>query len=166
MYYKDLFEQLFHNNIRYLVAGGVAVALKGIPRLTMDIDLIVDLEEANLRKTLDVLATLSYEPKLPVNPHDLLDNNIRQQWRQEKGMLVFNFHNPKQPTEQVDIFIELPRPFDELYDKREIEHLGNIEIPIVSTKHLIEMKRSAGRKQDVSDIELLEKLTRDTEKKK
>jgi len=158
MYYSELFKTLYRDNIRYMVADGLAVVLKGIPRLTMDIDLIVDLEEGNLRAFLNVLQSLGYRPKLPVDPEDFLNFDIRRKWREEKNMLVFNFYHPEKPTEQIDVFTQLPCPFDELYGNRETEHLGEIEIPIISTKDLIEMKRVAGRKQDLSDIELLEKL--------
>lgn len=158
MYYKDLFEVFHHSKIRYVVVGGLAVVLKGIPRLTMDIDIIVDFEENNLRRALGALDSLGFKPKLPVNPDDFLSAETRKSWRKEKNMLVFNFYHPNKPAEQIDIFTELPFSFSELYDSRTVEKLGDIEIPVVSTQHLIEMKKTSGRKQDMADIEQLEKL--------
>lgn len=158
MYYKELFEALHRNNIRYLVAGGLAVVLKGIPRLTMDIDIIVDLEHHNLNNFIDTIVSLGYKPRIPVDPKEFLNADTRKKWRNEKNMVVFNFHHPKKPTEQIDVFTESPFSFDELFKTREIEHLGDIEIPLISTEYLIKLKRASGRNQDLSDIELLEKL--------
>jgi len=50
LYYENVFRVLQKNNIRYAVAGGVALVLHGVVRFTADVDLIVDLEQENLRR--------------------------------------------------------------------------------------------------------------------
>ncbi len=47
--YLNIFKKLNEKKIRYILAGGIAVNLHGIPRMTYDIDLIVDLEDRNLQ---------------------------------------------------------------------------------------------------------------------
>jgi predicted nucleotidyltransferase len=58
----------------------------------------------------------------------------------------------------VDIFAEPPVPFDELLRDSKAVDLDGHEIRIASIEHLIDMKRAAGRAQDVADIEALEQL--------
>lgn len=45
--YLAIFKKLNEKEIRYIVAGGIAVNLYGIPRMTYDVDLILDLEDKN-----------------------------------------------------------------------------------------------------------------------
>ena len=41
MYYFDVLGELYRKKIRYLVVGGLAINLYGVPRVTQDIDIIV-----------------------------------------------------------------------------------------------------------------------------
>lgn len=45
--YLAIFKKLNEKGIRYIVTGGIAVNLYGIPRMTYDVDLILDLEDKN-----------------------------------------------------------------------------------------------------------------------
>jgi len=45
MEYLKLFEQLQQHDIRYMLCGGLAVNVYGIPRMTADIDIVLDFEE-------------------------------------------------------------------------------------------------------------------------
>ena len=53
--FERLFSVLNRNKIRYLVVGGIAVNLYGIERATADIDLVVDLEDRNLKRFVSVI---------------------------------------------------------------------------------------------------------------
>jgi uncharacterized protein (DUF1330 family) len=52
--------------VRYLVVGGVAVVLHGFLRTTADLDLVIQLDPANVRRALDALTDLGYQPRAPV----------------------------------------------------------------------------------------------------
>ena len=53
-------------NVRYLVAGGLAVVAHGYVRFTADLDLILDLDSANLGQATAALSRLGYRPRAPV----------------------------------------------------------------------------------------------------
>ncbi len=59
--------------VRYVVVGGLATVLHGYARLTADIDLMVDLEPEELRKSIDALAGYGMVPRLPVDPYGFAD---------------------------------------------------------------------------------------------
>jgi len=42
MEYLQLFKKLSEEQVRYLICGGLAVNIYGIPRMTADIDLLLD----------------------------------------------------------------------------------------------------------------------------
>ena len=45
---KKIFDVLNQYNVKYLVCGGLAVNIYGIPRMTADIDLLLDFEDNNI----------------------------------------------------------------------------------------------------------------------
>lgn len=169
MYYEDIFRTLNRRRVRYVVVGGVAVVLHGIVRLTVDLDLMIDLEKKNAGRFVEALSSLEYVPKAPVNPMDFADSGKRELWRAKKNMVVFSFYNPKKPFEEVDVFVYNPIDFDEAYKKRKVYKVDGISIPVASLEDLKTLKKISGRKQDTSDIEaleLLEELLHEKEKNK
>jgi hypothetical protein len=164
MYYEKVFQALQKSNIRYVVAGGVALVLHGVVRLTADLDLIVDLERENLKRFLQTMQELGYRPRNPVPAASLLDPATRSQWKREKGMEVFSFIDPQQPMSLVDVFIEEKIPVRELLQDRVILSAKGIAIPVVSIPHLKMLKKAAGRPQDLADLEAIDAMERAEEK--
>jgi hypothetical protein len=164
MYYENVFRSLQKNNIRYAVAGGVALVLHGVVRFTADLDLIVDLEQENLRHFVQVMTELGYRPRNPVNAGEFLDPPIREKWKREKGMEVFSFVDPSQPMTLIDVFIEAKIPFQEVMQEVVKMEARGILIPVVSLRHLKRLKKAAGRPQDIADIEAIEALESEEEK--
>ena len=48
--YLEIFKKFNERKIQYIVVGGMAVNFHGIPRATYDIDLLVYLEDSNLKE--------------------------------------------------------------------------------------------------------------------
>ena len=46
------------SGVRYLIVGGLAVVAHGYLRFTADLDLMLDLETANVNRCIDALKTL------------------------------------------------------------------------------------------------------------
>lgn len=158
MFYREVIRALSQAEIRYLVVGGVAVNLHGIPRMTYDLDLMISLDVTNVRSAVDVMQKLGFVPRLPVRAEDFESEELRMQWKNEKHMLVFSFIKSNKEFETVDFFIDNPMNFDECYERRQILNPGGIPISTISVEDLIALKKLGGRKQDQSDIEALEKL--------
>lgn len=85
MFYLDLFRTLEARKVRYLLVGGVAMNLHGVPRMTMDVDLILAMDDANLLAFLGAASHLGLRPVAPVKPDDLLDPGTRKAWVTEKN---------------------------------------------------------------------------------
>lgn len=164
MYYENVFNSLQKNNIRYAVAGGIALVLHGVVRFTADLDLIVDLEPENLKRFIHAMNELGYSPRNPVKAEDLLDPATRGLWKREKVMEVFSFVDPGQPMTLIDVFIEEKIPFGEVMKDLMRFTAKGITIPVVSLAHLKRLKKEAGRPQDLADIEAIEALKQAEEK--
>ena len=50
MFHERILRELGRNKIKYLIVGGVAVNLHGYDRVTGDLDILLQLEDANLKK--------------------------------------------------------------------------------------------------------------------
>lgn len=166
MYYEDIFRELNKRRVKYLVVGGVAIVLHGIVRLTVDLDLMVNLDKGNLIKFIDAIEFLGYKPKIPVKALDLIEPGNRGKWKLEKGMTVFSFYHSKKPFEIVDIFIDEPVDFNKAYSNRKVIRVKNIGIPIASIEDIKRLKSISAREQDIADIKALNVLERIKNEKK
>ncbi|MBI5628980.1 MAG: hypothetical protein HY953_08675, partial [Candidatus Rokubacteria bacterium] len=71
LFYEDVLRALDAASIRFVLVGGVAVILHGVPRTTADLDLAIDLEEVNVRRVVGVMTQLGVIPRAPVEAADL-----------------------------------------------------------------------------------------------
>lgn len=142
--------------VRYLVAGGLAVNAHGVLRFTKDIDLVVELIPDNIARAFTALEELGYRPSVPITATQFADRAQRQRWIDEKGMQVLQFWSDAHRETPIDLFVREPFAFDEEYERALIKPLhGTIPVRFVALPALIEMKRQAGRSQDLADIEQL-----------
>ena len=66
MFYLDLLRSLETRRVRHLLVGGLAMNLLGVPRLTMNVDSVLALDEANLDAFLVSARELGPKPSVPV----------------------------------------------------------------------------------------------------
>ena len=159
MYYESVFKQLNKFRIKYVVIGGIAVNLYGFARLTMDLDIIVDMKEKNLKKLLLVIKKIKYKPRLPEKEHELTNEEKRKEWHKQKKMFVFTFYNPKLSYEEIDILLIHPISFKKLFkDRKIIKPTKSIRIPVASLKHLIKLKKITKREKDLLDLSALKQI--------
>jgi hypothetical protein len=155
--FDTIFAVLQTTGVRYVVVGGVAVNLHGYQRFTKDIDLVIELVPDRALKALQALEAAGYKPNVPVKLADFADPAIREVWIRDKGMMVFQLYS-EQTRMSIDIFVQYPLDFDELWDQSTKIDLPDTSLRIASIDHLILMKRKAGRPQDLLDIKQLEKI--------
>lgn len=158
--FESIIQALEQGGVRYVVAGGFAVNLHGFLRFTKDIDLLIDLDPENASRAMRVLADLGLQPRVPVAIDDFADEGKRNEWFQQRNMLVFQLWHPTDAFCTVDIFIRNPIAFDLLWQRSERADLGRTTCRIASIEDLIAMKTQAGRPQDLRDIEALRHILR------
>lgn len=146
-------------NVRYLIAGGLAVVAHGYVRFTADVDLIVDLEAANVRRAMTTLASLGYRPRAPVEVDEFADPAKRAQWVREKGLMVFSLYSAEHPATEVDLFVESPLDFEQAYRAAvRMEVATGVSATFIGLSDLLRLKQQAGRAQDLLDIDKLKAL--------
>lgn len=156
--WRRLLAELEVRGIKYVLVGGLAVNLHGVPRLTADMDLVLALDADNARRFVALMANLGFKPRVPADPLGLADPLTRREWSEEKGMLVFTFMHPRTPFADVDVLLSPRVPFEELWARRVGKRLGETTVFVAGIPHLKALKGVAGRKQDLADIEALTRL--------
>lgn len=106
----------------------------------------------------EVMTAQGYRPRVPVDPLKLADAETVPGWRRETNLKALTFVHQALPFQQVDVMVETPVPFEGLWERSRRLPLADPIIPIASLTDLREMKRAAGREQDLADIEMLERV--------
>jgi len=149
---------------RYLVVGGMAVMAHGFVRMTRALDLVVALDGANPKRVLKALGSLGYRPKVHVALMDFANPEKRAEWVAEKGMQVFQVVSDDLMDCPVDLFVEEPIPFAEMYaGRKEFSFSDGLSIPVVGLPQLKRLKAIAGRPRDLLDLEELSRIENDHE---
>ena len=163
----DIVSVLNSNKVDYIIAGGVAVVLQGVERLTMDLDAAVSLEKKNIQKFLKSMEELNLVPRLPIPPESLLDSEKIRVMFEEKNALVFTFIDPTCPIRQVDFFLSNDLSYESLKNDYEEMEVDGYMIKVLSKKKLVELKLKVNpmRDKDLSDIKELQKRILNDEKK-
>ncbi|MCC5843094.1 MAG: hypothetical protein JJU05_02455 [Verrucomicrobia bacterium] len=158
----EIARELKKSDVRYLIVGGMAVIAHGYGRMTNDIDLVIQLEPENLIKAFAALARCGFRPNVPITPEQFAQKDLRESWIKEKHMIVLNMFSVKDHRARADVFVYEPFDFDKAFEEKTIDRLDDgTDVYFLDINRLLEMKRSAGRPQDIIDIDYLEKLKND-----
>jgi hypothetical protein len=137
---KALFACLEKNRVNYVVIGGVAAILHGVPRMTGDIDIFIEPGAENARRMLNALGDLGYETSELVTPEGLA----------AVKMLIF------ENQIKIDVMLKIPGlDFATAWANRQIQSVGDQTFYIVSKADLIASKLASGRKRDLADVAAL-----------
>lgn len=140
--FREFIQSLNDNSVRYLVVGGYAVALHGHPRYTKDIDVWIEMSEENAVRLLKALDQFGFG-SLGLREADFLvpDQVIQL----------------GQPPNRIDILVSLSGvEFEACYGAKLIIELDGIDVHLIDLEDLKRNKLSAGRYQDLADVENLE----------
>jgi hypothetical protein len=131
--------------VRYVVIGGIAAALHGVPRATFDLDILIEPSPANAKRLLDALLEAGLATAALTTAEELLAREIT----------VFN--------DRVRIDVQTSTPgltFEQAWRHRETMTYNDQQFYVASREDLIVSKRAAGRPVDLEDVRLLQ-LDRD-----
>lgn len=156
--YLGIFRELNKKKIKYAVVGGLAVNLHGIPRMTYDIDLLLYLEDGNIKKFLMLMKIWGFKPKVSVDIMDFACKDKRADWIRRKNMKAFNLVNPAWAISEVDVIIDTPVNYAEAARNLNRIALKGVSVPTISISDLIKMKKISDRAQDKEDIKNLRKI--------
>jgi tRNA nucleotidyltransferase/poly(A) polymerase len=136
-----VFASFQKHRVRYLVIGGIAAVLHGVPRATFDLDILIEASPDNARRLLDSLTEANFATATPITADELLAYEVT----------VFK--------DRVRIDVQTSTPgikFDDAWQNREAMSYQGQEFYVASKEDLIASKRAAGRGKDLEDVRMLE----------
>ena len=158
MFYLDLFATLHRHQVEYVLIGGLAVALHGIERNTMDIDVCLVISPDNLRRMIEAAKELNLSPVLPVPLETLSQIDTLKQWHQQRNLQAFALRTPDLAGVTLDLLLFPPVAPADMCQRAVRLDVSGIPIQLASVDDLIALKQSVGRPIDLADIEHLKRL--------
>jgi len=139
---EDLIRLLKEHKVDFVIIGATAMPVYGYARATLDIDIFIRPQRWNAERTLESLKAFGYDMS-DISVDDLL----------RKKLLI------RQYGVETDIhpFVE-GITFEKVWNNKVEAHFGKTQAYFASLDDLIEMKRAAGRPQDLQDLKYLMKL--------
>ncbi len=137
----DVFSSFQRYQVKYLVIGGIASVLYGVPRATFDLDILIEATPENAKKLLIALKDAQLATATLTTPEELLAHEIT----------IFKDHV------RIDVQTFTPGiEFESAWENRNtIEYQGRSFL-VVSKEDLLASKRAVGRDKDLEDVRLLE----------
>jgi hypothetical protein len=73
---KGVFKSFQQHDVRYVVIGGIAAVLYGVPRATFDLDILIEATPENAQRLLDGLEDAGLGTATLTNSEEILANEI------------------------------------------------------------------------------------------
>lgn len=137
---QTVFASFQKHDVKYLVIGGIAAVLYGIPRATFDLDILIDDELINAHRLLDAFIEAGLGTASLTTPEDLISHEIT----------IFR--------DRIRIDVQTKTPglvFSDAWERRTRMEFHGQEFWVVSKPDLIISKNAAGRSIDLEDVRLL-----------
>lgn len=141
---KELLNSLIARNVEFVVIGAHALSVYIRPRMTEDLDLFVGRSQENANRLAEALSDFGLT----------IGNEGACKFAEgERQMIRIGV-----PPNMVDILnFAGETPFEEVWKRKTRGELDGISLWFPSKEDLIEMKKAAGRPQDLVDVANLER---------
>ncbi|MEW6359616.1 MAG: DUF6036 family nucleotidyltransferase [Planctomycetota bacterium] len=137
---RDVFASFHKHKVKYLVIGGVAAVLHGVPRATFDLDILIEATPENVQKLLDAMIEAKLGTATMISAAEVLANEIT----------IF------QDRVRIDVQTSTPGiEFAEAWARCETMEYQKQKFYVVSKQDLVASKKAAGRAVDLEDVRLL-----------
>ena len=151
MFLYEIIDIFDRKKLNYALVGGYALALHGIVRATIDIDIVLSLKLADYELAEKCLGEIGLKSRIPVRAQDVI--KMRKEYIKNRNLIAWSFVDYKNPLRQVDILI--------IKDLKNLDTISisvaGKKIAVASLKELLKMKSISARPQDLVDIESIKR---------
>lgn len=103
--YAEVLSAFLERRIRFAVAGGFACLAHGVVRVTLDLDLVVEVEDRNLNALWEALRDLGFFLQQPIPRSAATSATELRRLSREKGMEALSWVHESRPFLIVDLLI-------------------------------------------------------------
>ena len=137
---QSVFASFQKNDVRYLVIGGIAAVLYGVPRATFDLDVLIEPTLENANRLLQAMSEAGLGTASLTSPEEVLSTEIT----------IF--------TDRIRLDVQTSTPgivFADAWQRRVTMNYKGQALEVVSLADLIASKRASGRDVDLEDVRIL-----------
>jgi hypothetical protein len=137
---RDVFACFQSHDVRYVVIGGIAAVLHGVPRATFDLDLLIEATDANAERLLQALREAGFGTADLIDAQGIMANEIP----------VFN--------DRVRIDVQTSTPglvLTDAWNHRKTMTFQGQSFYVASRQDVIASKRAAGQQKDLDNVQVL-----------
>ena len=142
--YEKLLAKLARAEVKFIIVGGVAVALNGFVRTTEDVHILIEASAANVARLLDELANFGEGFARELTPADFSDSEGAIRIIEDFPLDVFTIIRSKR--------------YADLIDTTKTTRIDDVDIHYLNPKTLITLKSDSQRDQDRIDVSALQSL--------
>ena len=138
---QSIFASFQKNDVKYLVIGGIAAVLYGVPQATFELDVLIEPSAQNADRLLKGMIDAGLGTASLTTVEDLLSKEIT----------IF--------TDRIRLDVQTSTPgiiFEDAWERRVTMNYKGQALEVVSLRDLIASKRAAGRDVDLQDVRMLE----------
>ena len=138
-----LYKSLAKHKVRYLLIGGTAVVIYGVPRSTLDIDILIEPDMKNAQRLYNALDEAGLGTVSLTTPGKIVRNEIS----------VFN------DFIRLDVLTKAKAiDFEKAWLRRTIKKIKGVPVVLASITDIIKCKKAVGRAVDDEDVKILKKM--------
>src|SRR6266852_2660635 len=138
---QSVFASFQKNDVKYVVIGGIAAVLYGVPRATFDLDVLIEPTRENAERLVKAMSEAGLGTDSLTTVDELLSKEIT----------IF--------TDRIRLDVQTSTPgitFQEAWVRRVTMNYKGQTLEVVSLADLIASKRASGRDVDIEDVSILE----------
>jgi len=146
----NLYRSLNKNRVKYLLIGGMAAVLYGSPRLTKDIDILIEPTLENASRLLKALKEIGFVTVELTNADKMVKNEIT----------IFKDYI------RLDVLTKIKGiDFLRAWNNKVIKRIEGTKLYLLNLDDLIVSKKSVARELDLEDVVILKKIKKRLKKK-
>ena len=142
--YEKLLAKLVRAEVKFIIVGGVAVALNGFVRTTEDIDILIEASAENVTRLLDELRNFGEGHARELSPADFSDSEGAIRIIEDFPLDVFTMMRGKR--------------YADLVGSTKTTRIDDVEVRYLNSEALIALKSDSQRDQDRIDVSGLRAL--------
>jgi hypothetical protein len=139
--WSEFIRLLNSHDVEFLIVGAFAVSFHSVPRLTADIDLLVNRSEANAARLREALEEFDFK----------LSDDSAKRLQMPDQMLKLGV-----APYRIDVLTSIKGLcFEEAWKERVVAELGGHRVAYPSKRHTLASKLAVNRTKDLPDVERL-----------
>lgn len=146
--YEKLLAKLARADVKFIIVGGVAVALNGFVRTTEDVDILIEASADNIAQLLAELRGFGEGHARELSPTDFNDSEGSIRIIEDFPLDVFTIMRGKH--------------YADLVGASKTTRIDDVEVRYLNAEALIALKSDSQRDQDRIDVSALQSLQEET----